>query len=79
MASRTRADPLAAYNAKRDIARTAQPAGKSNVIDLMAALKASVEGKKAAQEDKPEAKKAPAKRAPARKPAASKAPAKKRA
>jgi DNA end-binding protein Ku len=62
-----------------DVEEPGAAAGKSNVIDLMAALKASVEGKKAAQEDKPEAKKAPAKRAPARKPAASKAPAKKRA
>jgi DNA end-binding protein Ku len=62
-----------------DVEEPGAAAGKSNVIDLMAALKASVEGKKAAPEDKPEAKKAPAKRAPARKPAASKAPAKKRA
>jgi DNA end-binding protein Ku len=62
-----------------DVEEPGAAAGKSNVIDLMAALKASVEGKKAAPEEKPEAKKAPAKRAAARKPAASKAPAKKRA
>jgi DNA end-binding protein Ku len=62
-----------------DVEEPGAAPGKSNVIDLMAALKASVEGKKAAPEDKPAAKKAPAKRAAARKPAASKAPAKKRA
>jgi DNA end-binding protein Ku len=47
------------------------PAQGSNVIDLMAALKKSLDGKDAA--------KAPAKRAPAKKPPARKAPARKRA
>ena len=76
---------------KRVIEEADEPAavgGKSNVIDLMAALKASVEGKKKPAADAT-AKKAPAKKAPAqkanpaktpaaRKPAA-KAPARKRA
>ena len=50
-----------------DVEEPAQPGGGSNVIDLMAALKASVEGKKT-----PAAQKAPAKKASARKPAARK-------
>lgn len=50
-----------------DVEEPASTGRGSNVIDLMAALKASVDGKKAA----------PAKAAPAKKAAATKAPAKK--
>ena len=56
--------------------------GGSNVIDLMAALKRSIEkpGAKAASSNKPAAQKAPAKKAPAKKtPAKKAAPARKRA
>jgi DNA end-binding protein Ku len=38
-----------------DVEEPGDAAGKSNVIDLMAALKASVEGKKTAEEDRPTA------------------------
>ena len=50
-----------------DVEEPGPAAGKSNVIDLMAALKASVAGKKAAPEEaeKPAAKKAPRSRPPA--------------
>ena len=59
-----------------DVEEPGDAAGKSNVIDLMAALKASVEGKKSAPEEakKPAAKRAPNKRAPA----ASKPPARRK-
>lgn len=52
-----------------DVEEPAPVSRGSNVIDLMAALKASVDGKKKAPaaEEKPPAKKAPAKKAPARK------------
>ena len=50
-----------------DVEEPADTGRGSNVIDLMAALKASVDGKKAAP-----AKEAPAKKAPAKKPAARK-------
>ncbi|MBR2171947.1 Ku protein [Sphingopyxis sp.] len=53
-----------------DVEEPAEVSRGSNVIDLMAALKASVDGKKkapAAEENKTPAKKAPAKKAPARK------------
>jgi DNA end-binding protein Ku len=53
-----------------DVEEPAPVSRGSNVIDLMAALKASVDGKKkapAAEEKKPPAKKQPAKKAPARK------------
>ena len=53
-----------------DVEEPGPVSGGSNVIDLMAALKASVEGKKkppAEAEKKASAKKAPAKKAPARK------------
>ena len=52
-----------------DVEEVAPVSRGSNVIDLMAALKASVDGKKKAPaaEEKPTAKKAPAKKAPARK------------
>jgi DNA end-binding protein Ku len=53
-----------------DVEEPGEAAGKSNVIDLMAALKASVEGRKSEPE---EPKKAPAKRTAARKAAAEKA------
>ncbi|ATE66581.1 Ku protein [Rhizorhabdus dicambivorans] len=52
------------------------PRAKGNVIDLMAALKKSVEGGRPAASEK---KAAPARKAPAKKPAAAKAPARKRA
>ncbi len=56
-----------------DVEEPGPAAGKSNVIDLMAALKASVEGRKSApdndDEDKPKPKRAAA-RSTARKPAA---------
>jgi DNA end-binding protein Ku len=48
---------------------------KSNVIDLMAALKKSLDGGKAAEAKEPAAKR----KAPARKPAAKKAPARRKA
>lgn len=55
-------------------------AGKSNVIDLMAALKASVEGRKSSPADEPAERKPAARKAPARKPAAKRsAAARKRA
>jgi DNA end-binding protein Ku len=64
----------------------AKPARGMNVVDLMAALKRSIEkpgdsggGKAKAPARKSNAKKAPAKKAPAKKPAAKAAPAKKRA
>ncbi|MFD1787360.1 Ku protein [Sphingomonas floccifaciens] len=57
-----------------DAGDDARPSG-GNVVDLMAALKKSLEGKGGAAP----AKSAPARKAPARKPAAKKAPAKKRA
>jgi DNA end-binding protein Ku len=53
-----------------DVEEPAPVSHGSNVIDLMAALKASVDGKKkapAAEEEKAPAKKAPAKKTPARK------------
>jgi DNA end-binding protein Ku len=58
----------------------AKPERGMNVVDLMAALKRSIEkpGEKAPAR-KPAAKKAPAKKAPARKTAAKTAPARKRA
>ncbi len=64
-----------------DVDEPAAPAGKSNVIDLMAALKASVDGGKPtarASGAKPSAKKSAAKKPAAKKPAA-KAAARKRA
>lgn len=72
-------DKKAKSKGKRVIEETDEPGavrGKSNVIDLMAALKASVEGKRTA----PAEKKAPVKKTTAatKKPAA-KAPARKRA
>ena len=72
-------DKKAKAKGKRVIEEADEPGaarGKSNVIDLMAALKASVEGKKTAPAD---AKKAPAKKPAARKPAAKTAAARKRA
>jgi DNA end-binding protein Ku len=58
-----------------DVEEPGEVTGKSNVIDLMAALKASVEGKKSAPE---EAKKPAAKRPPKSRQAAAKAPSRRK-
>ncbi|MCW1429963.1 Ku protein [Novosphingobium sp. JCM 18896] len=77
-------DKKAKSKGKRVIEEADEPGavrGKSNVIDLMAALKASVEGKKAAPAEKkaPGQKAAPKKTSAATKKPAAKAPARKRA
>jgi DNA end-binding protein Ku len=59
-----------------DVDEPGDTGGKSNVIDLMAALRASVDGKKAAPANAPADKKTPAKKTTAAKAKAKAAPAK---